>query len=176
MAMISRNEGQNFSELDERILDEHGMEDQLKAILQASVTRDPRLPRRIKDGFEGVERDLDRLRLDWTGMLRTLDHLRLAFGTTEQERDRLLDLLRRAAPEAEEASRALKSALEMAKDGDLSQDLAEPFARSVAALEALEGVVTSLTMNVFAQRAAWEQYARAVIQAERMRSEAGRGS
>jgi hypothetical protein len=105
-------------------------------------------------------------------MLRTLDHLRLAFGTTEQERDRLLEQLSRAAPAAEDASRALKSALEMAKDGDLSQDLAEPFARSVAALEALEGVVTSLTMNVFAQRAAWEQYARAVIQAERMRSEA----
>jgi hypothetical protein len=171
MATMSRSETLNLSDPGAELLPEDLMEDQLVAILNASVARDPRLPRRIEGGFDGLERDLDRMRIDWTGMLRTLDQLRLAFASTEQERDRLLGLFGRAAPEAEDASRALKVALEMAKDGDLSRDLAEPFARAVTALEALESLASSLTINVFAQRAAWESYARAVIQAERMRSE-----
>jgi hypothetical protein len=128
-----------------------------------------RLPKRINGGFQGVAEDLGRHSREATNMLRVLEQQRVQLESAEAERDRLFESLRRILPEVEDTSRGLRSGIETAKSGDISGDLAAQFANNLRALDELEQTAVALTANFLWVRSAWEQYARSVLRAQRMR-------
>ena len=132
-----------------------------------------RLPRRIEGGFRGVGEDLDLRAREWRNMVRILEHHRPQLEIAELERDRLYEAFARIGPEVEKSGRDLKETIAAMKDGDISGELSPKFARSLKSLDELESLASGLTSNLLAIRSAWEQYARSIIQAEKLRSRIG---
>ncbi|HEX2018803.1 MAG TPA: hypothetical protein VGO17_07675 [Aurantimonas sp.] len=130
---------------------------------------DTRLPRRISGGFHGLTSDLDQHSRNWRNSARLLEQLRPQMEAAEAERDRLQATLARIIPEINESQKGLSTMIETAKAGDISGDLGARFGRSLAKLDELESVAEALTANHLALRSVWEQYARAVLQAQRLR-------
>ncbi len=130
---------------------------------------DTRLPRRISGGFQGLTSDLDQHSRNWRNSARLLEQLRPQMEAAEAERDRLQATLARIIPEINESQKGLSTMIETAKAGDISGDLGARFGRSLAKLDELESVAEALTANHLALRSVWEQYARAVLQAQRLR-------
>lgn len=129
------------------------------------------IPRHIAGGFAAVADELDRRSRDWTMMVRLLDQQRLHLQTSETERDRLHIELEGMLPNMREAARALQSAIDATKSGDISANLSSLFAENLRSLDALENVARALTANLLWTRSSWEQYARSVIGAQKMREE-----
>ena len=127
------------------------------------------LPRRIEGGFQGLTAELDRRNRDWTTMLRQLEQQRLALEAAEQERDRLYAKLTGALPGVQASFESMTAAVAASKAGDLSAELTTHFSENMRALDELEQVASALTNNFLWFRSSWEQYARSVIRAERMR-------
>jgi chromosome segregation ATPase len=134
-----------------------------------------RLPRRIDGGFQGVSEDLDRHSRSWRNAARLLEQLRPQMQAVKAERDRLQAALAKIIPEVDDSHKNLSSLIEKAKAGDISADLSARFSRSLTKLDELESVAEALTANHLALRSVWEQYARTVLQAQRLR-ETFRGS
>lgn len=130
-----------------------------------------RLPRRIAGGFSGVAEDLERRSRDWRNTYRLMEQQRPHLEAAEADRDRLHDALDHALNEVKDSNRVFKEAIERTKDGDVSADLAPQFARCLTALDELESVSEALTVNMLHIRTCWEQYARTVIRAQRMRED-----
>ncbi|WP_245410018.1 hypothetical protein [Pararhizobium haloflavum] len=141
------------------------------AISEAGTYPPVRLPSRIPGGLKGVTDDLERHARDWRNTYRMLEHQRPLLEAAEIERDRLHDTLSRIVPRVHDANRGLVASMEMAKKGDFSGDLSGQFARSLTALDELEGIAEALTSNLLQMRATWEQYARTVIRAQKQRDE-----
>lgn len=133
-----------------------------------------RLPRRIEGGFTGLGQDLDKYGRECRNAVRLMEQLRLQLEAAEAERVRLHQLLVRILPEIDENARGLVSMMESARKGDVNGDLSAKFASNAAKLDELEKISEALNINLMAVRSAWEQYARAAIQAQRLR-EAHRG-
>lgn len=146
-----------------------------KALQQPAVepAMDPptRLPHRIPGGLKGVSDDLERHARDWRNTFRLLEQQRPMLETAESERERLHDALARIVPRVHDANRALGSALEIAKKGDFSDNLSTHFSKNLDALDELESIAEALTANLLQMRATWEQYARTIIRAQKMRDE-----
>jgi chromosome segregation ATPase len=134
-----------------------------------------RWPRRINGGFQGLRDDLDQHSRSWRNAARLLEQLRPQMEAAEAERDRLQAALDRIVPEVDESHKSLSSIIERAKAGDISGDLGARFTRSLTKLDELESIAEALTANHLALRSIWEQYARTVLQAQRLR-ETFRGS
>lgn len=132
-----------------------------------------RAPRRIPGGFAGVGEDLDRRMRDWRNMLRVLDQQRPQLEAAEQQYSAAYDILAKVVPQAHESGKALKAMIASTKAGDVSDDLAGQFARNLAALEQLEAVAEKLTTSMLHLRSSWEQYARSVLKAQKMRDGVG---
>jgi hypothetical protein len=132
-----------------------------------------RLPRHIAGGFAGVGHDLDRKARDWRNIVRLLEQQRPQLEAAEAERDRLYEAFSHIAPEVQESGSAFKATLQATKEGDVSGDLAAHFMRSLNALDELESIAEALMTNMLAIRSAWEQYAKTMIKAQRMREELG---
>jgi chromosome segregation ATPase len=130
---------------------------------------DARLPRRISGGFQGLTSELDQHSRNWRNSARLLEQLRPQMEAAEAERDRLQATLARIIPEINESQKGLSTMIETAKAGDISGDLGAKFGRSLAKLDELESLAEALTANHLALRSVWEQYARAVLQAQRLR-------
>lgn len=130
-----------------------------------------RPPQRVAGGFSSVGEDLDRRARDWRNTVRLLEQQRPQLESAEAERDRLYEALGRVVPKVQETSRALAATIQTTKAGDVSGDLAAQFSKNLAALEELESAAEALTDNLLGLRASWEQYARTVIRAQKMRDE-----
>ncbi|TPW25953.1 hypothetical protein [Pararhizobium mangrovi] len=130
-----------------------------------------RLPRRIAGGFEGLGTDLERRSREWRRTYRLMEQQRPQLESAEAERDRLHELLERTMKEVNEANRIFKEAVERTKQGDVSSDLAPQFDRCQTSLEELENVAETLSANMLAMRSTWEQYARTILKAQKMREE-----
>lgn len=154
--------------------EERSLSPQSSPAEQVSPTRAPEaLPRRIAGGFDALSADLDRRSRENAIMVRLLDQQRTHLATAEAERDRLYEALARIVPEANESGRSLARMMETAKSGDLSGDLSREFGRNLRALDELESVAKALSANLLWTRSGWEQYARSVIGAHKMRDEPG---
>ncbi|MEF2551659.1 hypothetical protein VQ042_09835 [Aurantimonas sp. A2-1-M11] len=129
----------------------------------------PRLPRRIDGGFAGLGHDLDKHGRECRNAVRLMEQLRPQLEAAEAERARLSQALARIMPEIEENGRGLSGMIENARKGDVSGDLTAKFTKSAAKLDELENLSEALNVNLMAVRSAWEQYARAAIQAQRLR-------
>lgn len=147
-------------------------------VARADVTRDkaPRLPRRIEGGFRGLNDAIDHRSREWRAIVRTLNHQRMQVEAAEAERDRLNKIFDRIAPEVQETNRSLCALLETTKDGDISGDLSAQFAANERVLSDLEALAEALSTNLLGLRSTWEQYARTVIRAQKMREDANIGS
>lgn len=130
-----------------------------------------RLPRRIPGGFGGIHLDLAARATDWKNMVRLLEQQRPDLEFAEAERDRLHHALTEVVPHVQDSGRALKSLLENTKNGDVSGDLSALFDENQKALDELEVLAQALTTNLIRVRSVWEQYARTVIRAQKMREE-----
>ena len=130
-----------------------------------------RLPRRIAGGFSGVGRDLDRRARDWRNTYRLMEQQRPHLEAAEAERDRLHEALDRAVSEVKDSSRIFKEAIERTKEGDVSSDLGPQFTRCLEGLDELESIAEALSVNMLNIRSTWEQYARTIIRAQKMRDE-----
>lgn len=127
------------------------------------------LPRQIAGGFSGIAEDLDRASRDWTMMVRLLDHQRLQLETVQGERARLHAALEAVVPEARKTAKNLDALLERTKQGDVSGNLSAGFAENLREFDQLENIAKALTANLLQARSSWEQYARTVLSAQRMR-------
>ena len=130
-----------------------------------------RLPRRIAGGFAGVGNDLERRARDWRNTYRLMEQQRPHLEAAEAERDRLHEALERAVGEVKESSHIFKEAIHRTKEGDVSSDLGPQFARCLEGLDELESVAEALTVNMLNIRTCWEQYARTIIRAQKMRDD-----
>ncbi|HET7411752.1 MAG TPA: hypothetical protein VFJ18_03735 [Pararhizobium sp.] len=130
-----------------------------------------RLPRRIAGGFAGVGHDLDRRSRDWRHTYRLMEQQRPHLEAAEAERDRLHDALDKAVTEVKEGSRIFREAIESTKEGDVSSDLVPQFNRCLTGLDELESVAEALTVNMLNIRTCWEQYARTILRAQKMRDD-----
>jgi hypothetical protein len=129
------------------------------------------LPRHIPGGFSSVAADLDRRGRDWTMMVRLLEQQRLQLETAEQERTRLYAALEAVLPGAVGTGRTVDQAIEKTKNGDVSSNLSSLFSDNLRELDELENVAKALTANLLWTRSSWEQYARSVLGAQKMREE-----
>ena len=128
-----------------------------------------RLPRRIDGGFAGLGHDLDQQGRECRNAVRLMEQLRPQLEAAETERVRLHQSLTRILPEVDENGRGLSAMIETARKGDVTGDLAAKFSKNAAKLDELESLAEALNANLMAVRSAWEQYARAAIQAQRLR-------
>lgn len=142
---------------------------------QAPSQEAPALPRQIPGGFLGVAADLDRHSRDWMMMVRLLEQQRLLLETAEQERGRLYAKLELAVPDVLATGRALEETIETTKGGDVSANLSALFQSNLRALDDLENTAKALTANLLWMRSSWEQYARSVIGAQKLREAVARG-
>jgi len=131
-----------------------------------------RLPRRIPGGFTGLADDLDRRSREWRNIHRLLEQQRPYLERAEAERDRLYTNLEEVMARVQESNASFKDSIERTKAGDISADLSAQFGNCFSALEDLERVAGSLTVNLLDILTCWEQYATTVIKAHRMRQTA----
>lgn len=145
--------------------------DELSKALQSGLPQGPasRLPRRIPGGFRAIEEEMERRGREWTQTMRLIEQNRMQLEAAERERDALQEKLRTLTTEVQEAGRSLKSTLDASKSGDVSGNLTAQFESSMHSLEALEKTSAALNANFMWVRSAWEQYARAVAQGQKMR-------
>jgi hypothetical protein len=129
------------------------------------------LPRHIPGGFLGVAEDLERRSRDWTMMVRLLEQQRLQLETAENERTRLYAALEAVLPAALTTGRAVDDAIQTTKQGDVSANLSALFVENLRELDKLENIAAALTASLLSTRSTWEQYARSVIGAQKMRDD-----
>lgn len=142
---------------------------------QAEATAEaPRANNAGEGGFAAVRGDLERRSREWSSMVRLLDQHSQHFEAAERERDSTYEELASAMPIVQESARELKAAIAACRAGELGADLAALFAKNGAALEQLEKVATALNAHFLWCRSAWEQYARTMVAAQRLRADAHR--
>lgn len=134
-----------------------------------------RAPKLLPGGFLAIGEDLERRAREWANMVRLLEQHRLHLESAEAERDAAYDKLARVVPIVQETGEALKSAMDACKAGEMSGDLANVYARNSRALDELEKIAVALSANFLWCRSAWEQYARSIVSAQRLRADIQRG-
>lgn len=125
--------------------------------------------RRIPGGFSGLAGDLERRVRDWSNMLRVLEQERPQVEAAQAKYAASRQSLARVVAEAQEAGQVLEAMLEKTMAGDVSEDLGVQFTKNLEALDELESVAQALTANLLWIRSSWEQYARSIIRAQKMR-------
>jgi hypothetical protein len=124
--------------------------------------------------YARVTDDLDRRSREWTQMVRLLEQNRHTLDCAEMERDAAYEELARVLPIVQETAKELTAAMDASRSGRPASDLPELFAKNSDALDQLEKVSVALSGHFLRCRAAWEQYARSVDSAQRLRGEAPR--
>lgn len=133
-----------------------------------------RAARSAASGYASVSEELERRNREWTAMIRVLEQNRHALESAELERDAAYEELARIVPVVQETGKQLKAAMNATRDGQPAADLADLFVRSGDALDQLESVSVALSGHFLRCRTTWEQYARSVETAQRLRGEASR--
>jgi hypothetical protein len=126
-------------------------------------------------GYASVSDELERRSREWTAMVRLLEQNRHTLDCAEMERDAAYDELSRIVPIVQETARDLTAAMDASRGGQPSPDLPELFSRNSDALDQLEKVSVALSGHFLRCRTAWEQYARSVENAQRLRGDGARG-
>ena len=126
---------------------------------------------RVEGGFAAVRDDLDRSMQAGASMVRQIVQHRHHLDIAEKERDAAYAELARIVPLVQETARELKTAMDRCKAGELGADLAGTFGKNAAALADLEKTVVTLNGICQWTRSAWDQYARTIVGAQRVRGE-----
>jgi hypothetical protein len=132
-------------------------------------------PRSTPTAFE-LSEELHRQSYEWTTAVRLLEQSEHALNCAEMDRHHANEELTRIIPNVLESSKQLSAAIDASRPGHPMPNLKELFVANAKSLEQLEGVATMLSNHFLRYRTAWEQYARSVADAQRLRAEAHRGS
>lgn len=122
-------------------------------------------------GFMAIGEELERRSRAWGNMVRLLEQYRQQLEAAEADRDATHADFSRIVPAVLEAARELKDAMDSTKAGQGTNDIAALFAKNAEALDQLEKVASVLSVRLLWCRTAWEQYAGAITEAQRLRSD-----
>lgn len=121
--------------------------------------------------FAAIGQDLDRRSRQGATMVRLLEQHRQQLVTAEKERDAAYEQLARVVPVVQETAQALRDAMDERKVDEDSSRMHKLFMLNGRALDELEKVATTLFADFLWVKSAWEQYANAVEDARKLRSE-----
>ncbi|HEY0353894.1 MAG TPA: hypothetical protein VGC68_09695 [Enterovirga sp.] len=121
--------------------------------------------------FFDLRHVLEQRSREWTTMVRQLEQHRHHLSALEAEQSATYEQLERIVPVVQGTYRTLKSSIEARKSGEAASEIDEVAAVNARALEELEKLAGTLSTQAVWFRSAWEQYARTVESAQRLRTQ-----
>jgi hypothetical protein len=121
--------------------------------------------------FFDLRHVLEQRSREWTTMVRQLEQHRQHLSALEQEQSATYEQLERIVPVVQGTYRTLKASIEAKKSGEPAAEIDEVAAVNARALEELEKLAGALSTQAVWFRSAWEQYARTVDNAQRLRTQ-----
>ena len=127
-------------------------------------------------GHADLTSDLDRRSREWASMARVLEQHRQHLEVAEREQEACYGKLARVMPVVQETAKALKNAIDERKRGQGTGDIDGLFSLSSRALDELEKAAATLATNLIWCRTAWDEYARSMEAAQRLRGDPSRAN
>jgi|1185.fasta_scaffold368034_1 hypothetical protein len=121
--------------------------------------------------FFDLRHVLEQRSREWTTMVRQLEQHRHHLSALEAEQSATYEQLERIVPVVQGTYRTLKNSIEARKSGEAASEIDEVAAVNARALEELEKLAGTLSTQAVWFRSAWEQYARTVESAQRLRTQ-----
>jgi hypothetical protein len=121
-----------------------------------------------------VSKELQEQSREWVTAVRLLEQSAHALNCAEMDRQVAYDEFARVVPTVLETSKQLTAAVDASRPGHPLSSLSQLFVANAKALEQLEGISVDLSSHFLRYRTAWEQYARSIETAQRLRSEGAR--
>ncbi|MDB5513038.1 MAG: hypothetical protein JWR08_2521 [Enterovirga sp.] len=120
--------------------------------------------------FAAIGEELERRSRQSATMVRLLEQHRQQLQSAEKERDAAYEKLARVVPVVQETAQALREAMDARKIDEDPARMHRLFMLNGRALDELEKVAISLFADFLWVKSAWEQYARTVDEARRLRT------
>lgn len=121
--------------------------------------------------FFDLRHVLEQRSREWTTMVRQLEQHRQHLSALEAEQTSTYEQLERIVPVVQGTFRTLKASIEAKKSGEAAAEIDEVAAVNARALEELEKLAGTLSTQAVWFRSAWEQYARTIESAQRLRTQ-----
>lgn len=112
--------------------------------------------------------ELQRQSQAWTTAVRVLEQAGHALDCAQMDRQFALADAQRVAPMVQQTAEQLTAAVEASRPGHPLTNLKELFAQNAKVLDELESVSTRLSATFIRYRSAWDEYQRAVLDAQRL--------
>ena len=118
-----------------------------------------------------VSAELQRQSYEWTTAVRLLEQSEHALICAELDRHQASEELERIVPVVNETAKQLTAAVDASRPGQPLSNMRELFAAHGKALEQLETAAVGLSNCYLRYRSAWDEYARNVANAQRLRGD-----
>ena len=118
-----------------------------------------------------VSAELQRQSYEWTTAVRLLEQSEHALICAELDRHQANEEFERIVPLVNDTAKQLTAAVDASRPGQPLSNMRELFAAHGKALEQLETAAVALSNCYLRYRSAWDEYARNVANAQRLRGE-----
>lgn len=129
------------------------------------------LSSQVPGGFDAVAEELDKRARDFRNHLHLLEQQKPQLEAARATCAAALERLAHSHASVQENSRGLFETIQSARAGNLGGNLGDDFQSAIRASEDLEAVSGSVSAQLLWLRAAWEQYALSILQAQKLREE-----